>query len=448
MFLLRSPLLALGVAAPLLFSPLFSPAPHLQAQELVRAAKAGRLDAVKALLAEDPGLLDVTDESGYTPLRWAGIRGEGEIARLLVEAGADPNSVGADGGTPLHGAAHHDDGEMMAALMAAGGDINAQNQWGRTPLHVASRRGCLEVAGILLDAGADPNATTAEGWSTLHVANRGGHPDLAALLQTRGADPNLRDAEGLLPGEVTLVRPEVVSLTRRQTDQYVGHYDLGGGFGFDVWRVGDRMHLREFAPDEMVPVAVDTFYAVQEPWRVVFHRDEDGAVSGMDVEFLRRTVSALKVVNTSAGYSYVGSTTCRECHSTEDGGGPFGAWVTGRHHRAWATLTTDQAKALAASREEYREITDPSQDQRCLMCHVTAAQNPPAEWRSGARGTDEGVGCEACHGPGSAYIAPEVMTDRDAFLANGGRIPDELTCRHCHRDEAFDFIERLELIRH
>jgi len=40
------------------------------------------------------------------------------------------------------------------------------------------------------------------------------------------------------------------------------------------------------------------------------------------------------------------------------------------------------------------------------------------------------------------------MKDREAFLANGGRIPDELTCRTCHRDEAFNFTDRLERIRH
>lgn len=27
-------------------------------------------------------------------------------------------------------------------------------------------------------------------------------------------------------------------------------------------------------------------------------------------------------------------------------------------------------------------------------------------------------------------------------------LPDELTCRQCHRDEAFDFMVRLERIRH
>lgn len=430
-------------------SGLFPSGSRLHAQELVRAAKSGRIDSAREILASLPGVLGEVDGAGYTSLRWAAIRGYEEIALALLEAGADPNSIGADGGTPLHGAAHHDAPNLMRALLEAGGDLSVGNRWGRTPLHIAARRGCLEVASILLDWGADPDAITNEGWSTLTVAYRGGHPDLVELLSARGADPAHEDSEGRKPHEVSLIRLPPVSLGRRTLDEYVGHYDLGDGFGFDVWRTGDRMHLMEFAPDEMVPVAPDTFFTVQEPWRVIFHRDGMGAVREMDVEFLRRTVSARKVVDTSEGFTYVGSGACRECHSGPDGsGGPYTAWANGRHHTAWSTLTTDVARGLAASREEYRDITEPSEDQRCLMCHVTAAQNPSAQWAPDGDGNDEGVGCEACHGPGSAYITLEVMSDREAYLANGGRIPDELTCRMCHRDEAFDYAARLEVIRH
>ena len=207
------------------------------------------------------------------------------------------------------------------------------------------------------------------------------------------------------------------------------------------------MRLMEFAPDGMIPVALDTFFCVREPWKVVFHRDGERNVSGMDVDFLRRTVSARKVVDTSEGYSYVGSGACFACHAAGPGNGPAGGWIASRHSRAFHTLSTDQAKALAANREEYRDITHPSREQRCLMCHQTAAQNPHAEFAD-SYAPGQGLGCEGCHGPGSAYIDPAVMADREAFLANGGRIPDELTCRSCHRNAEFDFMTMWERIRH
>ena len=419
----------------------------LHSQEILSAAKTGRLDRVRELTEADPDLLEVVDAMGYSALRWAAIRDHGAVARYLVEAGSDPNSVGADGGTSLHGAAHHDDAEMMAALLRAEGDFALQNRWGRTPLHVAARRGCLEVARLLLDAGADPNVTTSEGWSTLNVAYRGGHPDMVELLLATGADPELADSQGRRPGEVRLERPVPVPLSRRVLDRYVGHYDLGGGFGFDVWRVGDRMRIMEFAPDDMIPTAVDSFVCVREPWKVQFHRDDDGTVSRMDVSFLRRTVSARKVVDTSDGNTFVGSEACFPCHASGPANGPAGHWVASRHSRAFHTLTTDQARALAASREDYKDISDPSTEQRCRMCHLTAAQNPYAVFAAD-HDPREGVGCEACHGPGSTYLDREIMQDRARFLSSGGRVPDELTCRTCHRDEAFDFMTRLERIRH
>jgi len=417
------------------------------AQEIIDASKQGRLDRVRSLVAEDPEAVFQTDGAGYTGLRWAGIRGHRDVLLFLARAGADPNTVGADGGTPLHGAAHHDDSDMMRALLEAGGDLTVRNRWGRSPLHVAARRGCIQVARVLLDAGADPDATTNEGWSTLHVAYRGGHPEMVDLLLARGADPEILDSEGRKPGAATLTRPEPIPFTRRQADQLVGRYELGGGAGFDVWREGDRIRLMEFAPDDLIPVGVDTFFAAREPWRAVFHRNDEGTAVQLEVAFLRQTVVAKRVEDPSGGIPYVGTTTCLACHTQGPGNGPAGHWIASRHSRAFHTLSSDQARSLATGREEYRDITDPSRDQRCRMCHVTAAQNPLANLAEGFDET-QGVGCEACHGPGGAYADPEVMADREAFLRAGGRIPDEITCRACHRDEVFRFPDRLARIQH
>ena len=118
-----------------------------------------------------------------------------------------------------------------------------------------------------------------------------------------------------------------------------------------------------------------------------------------------------------------------------------------RHALAYWRLATDWAAFLASLREENRDIENPIEETRCLKCHTTGAQRWPVDPTAVVRPA-EGVGCEACHGPGSAYIEPEVMADSKRFLENGGNIPDELTCRGCHRDENFAFDEWWPKIKH
>ncbi len=402
---------------------------------IISAAKNGDDHAVRKLLEKDPGLARSTDDRGFTPLHWAGVRGHWHAFRHLIEAGAPVNAVGGDGGTPLHWACHHDRADMVRLLLEQGGDIALANQWGRVAMHVAARRGCLAVAALLLDAGADSNARTREGWTPLHVAYKAGHPRMIELLLARGADPEATDDQGRRPYDQTLQRPAAIELTTQQLDEYVGHYDLGPGYSFKIWREGGGLCIQEFAPDGLYPIGRDLFHCVQEPWRVTFQRDAAGAVTSVAVDFLRRTVQGQRRNHPH----YVGSQACRECHLGDEHGNQYMQWVTSRHASAYWRLATDWAKLLASFRPAYRDVTEPISEKRCLLCHITVAQDPEA-LAAGSYRIEEGVGCEVCHGPGSLYMDPEIMSDREQFLAHGGVVPDETTCLRCHRNpERFDF---------
>ena len=103
---------------------------------------------------------------------------------------------------------------------------------------------------------------------------------------------------------------------------------------------------------------------------------------------------------------------------------------------------------LAASWEDYQDVTDPAGEQRCQMCHLAAAQNPDAVFKQDYD-QRQGVGCEACHGPGSSYMDPEIMSDREQFSAHGGIVPDKTTCQKCHRNpDRFDFATWWPKINH
>jgi hypothetical protein len=411
--------------------------------DLVDAAKRGDGHAVHRLI-ESEADLDARGPMGYTTLHWAGIRGNWRIFAELVAAGAPVDAVGSDGGTPLHWTCHHDNPEAVRLLLDAGADVDVQNQWGRTPLHVAARRGCLAVAELLLDAGADPNATTNEGWTPMHVAAMSGHNPMIDLLETRGADPTRRDGKGLTPCQSWNRRPAPAEVASSRLEEYVGIYDLGRGFSMKVWREGDGLRLREFAPDNLIPVGVDEFSCLQEPWKVRFLRGDDGDITSIEVDFLRRTIRGQK----TGAPRFVGSKVCMDCHSGPEQGQQDIVWMRSRHAHAYWRLGSDWSLFLARLRPHYQDLEDPISDDRCLLCHVTGSQDPDALYEPSYR-TQEGVSCEACHGPGSRYATVEVMADREAFLANGGQIPDAETCRSCHRNsDNFDWAEFWPKIAH
>jgi len=403
--------------------------------DIVDAAKRGDGHAVHRLLELDPELTGETDSAGYTALHWAGVRGHWRIFVELVENGAPVNAVGADGGTPLHWACHHDRADMVMLLLDGGAEVDVHNRWGRTPLHVAARRGCDEVAALLMERGADPNAVTREGWTPLHVAYRSGHSELVELLLAGGADPEREDEEGLTPADGVRQRPPATTVDAMVLDDYVGLYGMGPDTTAKVWREDDTLYFREFAPDELYPIGEDEFFCRQEPWRVTFQRGSDGEVVAVDLEFLRRTVRGERLSRPE----YVGSRVCSGCHSAVESGNQHVQWLRSRHAHAYWRLASDWALYLARLRPHYGDLEAPISDGRCLLCHVTGTQDPDNLFATGYR-QEEGVSCEACHGPGSEYIDPEVMADREAFLANGGIIPDARTCRGCHRaGERFDF---------
>lgn len=401
---------------------------------LVAAAKAGDSHAVHALVEADASL-GATDAMGYTALHWAAIRAHWSIVAELLDAGAPVDVVGADGGTPLHWACHHDRPDIVGRMLDAGADIGRANRWGRTPLHVAARRGCADVVERLLSRGADPDAKTLEGWTPLHVAERSGHFGVAEQLRAAGANVDVRDAEGRRPADLHTPRPMPMSGVSRDLEAYVGHYDLGDGFDVKVWREGDVLRIREFAPDTLVPVARDEFSCLQEPWRVRFGRGGDGEVNEISIDFLRRTVRGSRTLSPR----YVGSAVCITCHTGAAAGHADVKWLRSRHGHAYWRLAADWALVLGRSRPQYRNLEHPTDDERCLLCHVTGAQDPEALFAPTFR-RGEGVGCEACHGPGSEYVDPAVMADPDQFAARGGRIPNAESCRGCHRRaDGFDF---------
>ena len=130
-----------------------------------------------------------------SPVADAAMRGDQGSVRVLLKQGADVNAAQGDGMTALHWAADRGNLEMARMLVYAGASLAAVTRMAEyTPLHLASRAGHGPVVRALLESGSDPAALTASGGATpLHLAAVAGDPEAVAALIEHGAKVDARE---------------------------------------------------------------------------------------------------------------------------------------------------------------------------------------------------------------------------------------------------------------
>ena len=212
---------------------------------LMHAAFYGTAEVVKVLL--DAGAdLEARTEDGTTPLFFAAandgsyayrevdvskhglVRAEAakeaqpavrlwaEMAKVMLDAGADPNA-GNYAGIPLQAAARGGNAEMIKALLDAGVDPDQKITYSHGgvsfALCLSSINGSVwtnkEAVKALLDGGANPNVRCNDFERTPlhHAANgQGFDVEVAKMLLDAGADPNARNEFGQTPLHTAYIR--------------------------------------------------------------------------------------------------------------------------------------------------------------------------------------------------------------------------------------------------
>lgn len=148
--------------------------------------------------------IDTPTESGGSALAYAATRGNLEITRWLLDAGADihhRNSNPKNGNyksTPLMRAGYGANPEVMALLLARGARLGDVDAFQRTPLHFAAWGGCVECIRMLVDKGLslEARATGDRGETPLMSAAGGGRLEGVKALLALGADLNAKDDYG------------------------------------------------------------------------------------------------------------------------------------------------------------------------------------------------------------------------------------------------------------
>lgn len=132
------------------------------------------------------------------------------------------------------------------------------------------------------------------------------------------------------------------------------------------------------------------------------------------VKSLLKAASAADTPTMSGKYVGPGSCSAVACHggiqprgTTKVLQNEYSTWITAdKHAHAYTALTGPLARQMAT----ILKIGSAEKAQRCLVCHAVSV--PEAEH---AREFDvaEGVSCESCHGPASAWIGPHIQPTAD-----------------------------------
>lgn len=187
---------------------------------LLKAASAGDLDQCSLLIqagadletqvgADEAGKQGSVPREGSTSLHVAVGREDLRLARLLLDAGADPNAKDGWGYSPLEAffESFPEPGpeDLALLLIERGAKVNSHGgalvdnidgRGGSTPLHLAAGDNQLRVAQALLDRGADANDRAWNGWTPIHWARSA---EMIGLLKKRGADLEAKGTDALTP---------------------------------------------------------------------------------------------------------------------------------------------------------------------------------------------------------------------------------------------------------
>src|SRR5437764_9617616 len=132
--------------------------------DVFEAAALGRTERLRELLEEEPARANAFGADGFQPLGLACFFGHVEPARLLLERGADPNTLARN--------EHIQTNALHAAVAAENKPAEAR----------------YELCKLLLAHGAEPNLPQAGGFRAIDAARQNGDELIERLLLAHGAE--------------------------------------------------------------------------------------------------------------------------------------------------------------------------------------------------------------------------------------------------------------------
>ncbi len=147
---------------------------------------------------------------------------------------------------------------------------------------------------------------------------------------------------------------------------------------------------------------------------------------------------------------FTGVKICSACHKGEKGKMVYDKWLKTKHAEAYKTLENEKSKEIAKKKGLKKS---PAEAEECLKCHATGYFEKDQRLASSKK--EDGVTCEACHGPGSAYKSTHGKEKKEEGIKKGLVIGkgDEKICKKCHNSESptfagFNYKKDWEKVKH
>lgn len=169
------------------------------AVRVVQMLRAGDEAGVRASVAKAPSLVNARGPGGATPLMFTALYGSPALMVEMIDRGGNVNAANDAGATPLIWAATRPD--IARLLIERGADVNVKTADGRTALMIAAGdHGSRETVTRLLEKGADVRVVGPSLFgplTALSEAAMAGNEEIFKLLVTAGADLKAESAAAL-----------------------------------------------------------------------------------------------------------------------------------------------------------------------------------------------------------------------------------------------------------
>lgn len=172
-------------------------------------SKVRKLEVARVLLQAGADI-EWRDKFGHTRLYSMAFRRVPSAVRFVLEAGAGLHASQGESGTPLHAVCWQGESdqetndattEIIKILAKAGINVNVRDEKGNTPLieSAGGDRGNATAIRTLVNFGADPKLGNKRGANPLMIAAAGGESECLKELLKSGVDPRTADNGGQTP---------------------------------------------------------------------------------------------------------------------------------------------------------------------------------------------------------------------------------------------------------